>query len=161
MLSTNHRHRFVIRNLGSPKTRFSNFFSQDFLMFLGTPSWIRTGSVPRTAADIGAFRSVWMMDLAGWVPFLYTGQNVGVARQFSKTSPRLLPSLGDPGPRPAAGANRCYHFPSALQRNSTCENHDRDVNIQRPTLVLERFENHGRRFTTQVNCSLIKPAAQF
>jgi hypothetical protein len=33
---------------GSPKTRFYNFLSQDFLMFVGTPSWTRTGPTPGT-----------------------------------------------------------------------------------------------------------------
>src|SRR5450631_530546 len=35
MLSTKQRREFELRSLGSPKIRFSNFFSQDFLMFLG------------------------------------------------------------------------------------------------------------------------------
>jgi hypothetical protein len=35
MLSRKQWRQFVLRSLGSPKTRFYNFFSQHSLMFLG------------------------------------------------------------------------------------------------------------------------------
>jgi len=34
--------KLLKRKYGSPKTRFYNFLSQDSLMFLGAPRWIRT-----------------------------------------------------------------------------------------------------------------------
>jgi hypothetical protein len=53
---------FRTKMAGSPKTRFYNFFSQNFLMFLGTPSWIRTvpGGWParRSEADYGFLADV-------------------------------------------------------------------------------------------------------
>jgi len=53
---------FRTRIAGSPKTRISELFSQDFLMFLGSPEWIRK-MCKVTDGDDGARTCMWHVGL--------------------------------------------------------------------------------------------------